>query len=100
MTLLPPWFLADLTTPGRMPIKSPTNVWGYTYRQNKENSARKQSQPLPAFHTFQNKTTFETGNKKTRGSLGDERMDWGSLVENVFREEIGKMAERYQRDNK
>ena len=84
-----------------MSIKSPTNVWGYTYRQNKENSARKlESQPLPAFHTFQNKTTFETGNKKTRGSLGDKRMDWGSLVENVFREEIGKMAERYQRDNK
>ena len=87
-----------------MPTRFPTNVWGYTYRHNKEISARKQEwhqhQTLPAFHTLQNKTNFETGNKKTRGSLGDRRMDWGTLIDNVFKEEIGKMAERYQRENK
>ena len=83
-----------------MSPKFPTNVWGHIYRQNKEKSSRKQEwqqyQSLPAFNTFQNKTE----QKKTWGALGDRRMDWDSLVDTVFREEIGKLAERFQRENK
>ena len=93
-----------------------TNVWGNTYRLNKEKSSRKlECQPLPAFNTFKTKSSSETqsnifnlsgtqpslqaGSTSSFNSM-DKRVDWGNIVDNVFREEIGKMAERYKKENK
>ena len=72
-------------------------------------------QSLPAFNTFQNKTnslsnkisSTSSNIKSSSGSLSktssplgsnselDKRLDWGRMVDNVFREEIRKMAEGY-----
>ena len=78
-----------------------TNVWGNTYRLNKEKSLKKmECQPLPAFNTFLNlngsQPTLEAGSTSSFNSL-DKRLDWGNLVDSVLMEEIGKMAERYNK---
>ena len=76
-------------------------------------------QSLPAFNTFYNKTnsssfgaegknlnwggsqSSSSGSSNTSSPLGsssdlDRRVNWASMVDNVFREEIGKMAQGFK----
>ena len=114
-----------------MSCNSGTNVWGNTYRLNRE-KARGESvdsrnnfgesngpQSLPAFNTFHNKTysssfgpevkklnwngsqSSSSSSSNTSSPFGsssdlDRGVDWASMVDNVFREEIGKMAQGYR----
>ena len=114
-----------------MSYNSGTNVWGNTYRLNREKAIGESvdsrnnfgessgQQPLPAFNTFYNKTnsssfgvqsknlywggsqSSSSSSSNTSSPLGsssdlDRRVDWASMVDNVFREEIGKMAQGFK----
>ena len=114
-----------------MSYSSGTNVWGNTYRLNRENARgtnmnsrnnfgeSSEPQSLPAFNTFHNKSnspafgaestnlnwggspSSSSSSSNTSSPLGsssdlDRRVDWASMVDNVFREEIGKMAQGFK----
>ena len=114
-----------------MSYNTGTNVWGNTYRLNREkargenmdsrNTFTESTEPksLPGFNTFHNNTnsssswtegknlswggsqSSSSSSSNTSSPLGsssdlDRRVDWASMVDNVFREEIGKMAQGFR----